>query len=252
MAAAPSATLARGAGFKLLGGDEKKFHEDAITRLRREHRRIQDRIDARCMDKLDGRIDTEFFDRQASAWRAEQVHILRNIETHVAANQSHIEEGIKPLTLARRAHALFENQCKLHAKYRQPFDVLVIAVASDQPTKLAEPPCAGNCENGLPGMDSNHELDRFLKSRNLIDSTKSLKSSKASKSGARYKIGTKYFSHEIGWSVASHSSIDLHGRIGFKMLLAIGAMVATPTHYGTPCRLAPGCRSEAEVQAQCE
>jgi hypothetical protein len=62
------------------------------------------------MDKLDGRIDNEFFDRQAIAWRTEQVHILRNIETHVAANQSYIEEGIKLMALARRAHELFENQ----------------------------------------------------------------------------------------------------------------------------------------------
>src|SRR5258707_7007461 len=45
----------------------------------------------------------------------------------------------------------------------------------------------------LPGMDSNHELDRFLKSHNFIDSKKSLKSPKASKAGSRYKIGTKYF-----------------------------------------------------------
>lgn len=58
--------------------EEKEFHEKAITRLRREHRRIQDRIGAMYMDKLDGRIYTEFFDRQAATWRTEQVHILRN------------------------------------------------------------------------------------------------------------------------------------------------------------------------------
>jgi len=34
--------------------DEKKFHDEAITRFRREHKRIQDRIDAMYMDKLDG------------------------------------------------------------------------------------------------------------------------------------------------------------------------------------------------------
>jgi hypothetical protein len=34
--------------------DERKCHEEAITKLQREHRRIQDRIDAMYMDKLDG------------------------------------------------------------------------------------------------------------------------------------------------------------------------------------------------------
>jgi len=107
------------------------------------------------MDKLDGRIDAEFFDRQAAEWRTEQVHILRNIETHATANQNYIEEGIKLLQLARRAHELFENQPasekrklldfvlsnsiwkngKLLAEYRQPFDVLAVAIASDQRTR---------------------------------------------------------------------------------------------------------------------
>jgi hypothetical protein len=132
--------------------DEKKFHDEAILRLRREHKRIQDRIDAMYMDKLDGRIDAEFFDRKAAEWRTEQVQVLRNVETHVTANQNYIEEGIKLLQLARRAHQLFENQPakekrrlldfvlsnsvwkngKLQAEYRQPFDVLVVATASDR------------------------------------------------------------------------------------------------------------------------
>src|SRR6202022_253592 len=124
--------------------DEKKVHDEATTRLRREHKRIQDRIDVMYMDKLDGRIDAEFFDRQAAEWRTEQVHMLRSVEIHVHANQSYFEEGLKLLALARRAHELFENQPakekrklldfvlsnstwkngELQAKYRQPFDVL--------------------------------------------------------------------------------------------------------------------------------
>jgi hypothetical protein len=41
--------------------------------------------------------------------------------------------------------------------------------------------------------ESNGDLDRFLKSHNLFDSTKSLKSSKDSKTGLWDKIGTKHF-----------------------------------------------------------
>jgi site-specific DNA recombinase len=154
-------------------GDEKEFHDEAITRLRRDHKRIQDRIDAMYMDKLDGRIDAEFFDRQAAQWRTEQVNILRNIEMHATANQNYIEEGIKLLQLARRAHELFENQSahekrrlldfvlsnsvwkngKLLAEYRQPFDVLAVAIASDQRTTSLEPTRAVENENWLPESD---------------------------------------------------------------------------------------------------
>jgi hypothetical protein len=75
---------------------------------------------------------------------------MRDIETHQNANQSYIEEGIRLLDLARRAHVLFENQppaekrklldfvlsnCRwkaghLEAEYRKPFDMLAVVVAA--------------------------------------------------------------------------------------------------------------------------
>ena len=60
--------------------DERKFHEGAIAKLQQEHRRLQDRIDAMYMDKLDGRIDNEFFDRKAGEFRAEQCRFMRDIQ----------------------------------------------------------------------------------------------------------------------------------------------------------------------------
>jgi len=138
--------------------DERKFHDQALGRLQREHRRIQERIDAMYLDKLDGRVDREFFDRKAGEWRTEQARIQREIETHRAANQSYIEEGIKLLELAQSARALFETQpprekrrlldfvlsnCSwkdgdLTVEYRQPFDVLAVAVASEQRMMAAQ------------------------------------------------------------------------------------------------------------------
>ena len=41
-------------------GDEKQHHDDAIRRIQAECDRLQDRIDAMYVDKLDGRIDTDF------------------------------------------------------------------------------------------------------------------------------------------------------------------------------------------------
>jgi hypothetical protein len=146
-------------------GDDRKCHEEAIARLQREHRRVQDRIGAMYMDKLDGRIDNDFFDRKAAELRSEQCRIMRDIETHQNANQSYIEEGIKLLDLARRAHVFFENQlpaekrklldfvlsnCRwkaghLEAEYRKPFDMLAVIVAAQN--AAGEGIAPGACQN---------------------------------------------------------------------------------------------------------
>jgi DNA invertase Pin-like site-specific DNA recombinase len=84
-------------------------------------------------------------------------------------NQSYIEEGIRLLDLAHRAHRLFENQppsekrklldfvlsnCRwkhgqLQAEYRKPFDMLAVAVAKDQMPAGVIAPGNGNFENWL-------------------------------------------------------------------------------------------------------
>jgi hypothetical protein len=154
--------------------DEKKFHEDAIVKLQREHRRIQDRIDAMYMDKLDGRIENDFFDRKAGEFRAEQCRIMRDIDAHQVANKNYIEEGIRLLDLAQRAHQLFESQppsekrkmldfvlsnCTwkdgtLSAEYRKPFDLLALAVAADHDPVGGLGGMTGNFDNWRRGGDS--------------------------------------------------------------------------------------------------
>jgi hypothetical protein len=62
--------------------DEKAFHDEAIARLQAEYRRLQNRIDAMYLDKLDGRIDTAFFDGKPAGWRAGQDRLLRDLAKH--------------------------------------------------------------------------------------------------------------------------------------------------------------------------
>ena len=122
-------------------------------------------------------INREFFDRKAGGWRTEQARIQREIDTHGAANQSYIEEGIKLLELAQSARALFETQpprekrrlldlvlsnCSwkdgnLTVEYRQPFDALAVAVASEQRLMAAQGVNSSQNEIWLPGMGSNHD-----------------------------------------------------------------------------------------------
>jgi len=68
--------------------DEKGYHDEASSRL-------QDRIDAMYVDKLDEKIDGSFFDKKAREWRKEQDRILCAIEEHQDASQSYLDEGIR-------------------------------------------------------------------------------------------------------------------------------------------------------------
>lgn len=62
------------------------------------------------VDKLDGRIDAEFFDRMSAERRAERDRCLREIERHSAADQSYLEEGVRVLELAKDTQKLFCKQ----------------------------------------------------------------------------------------------------------------------------------------------
>ena len=155
--------------------DEKREHDAAIGRLRAEYDRLQSRMHAMYVDKLDRKVDGVFFERMAAEWRAEQDRCLREIERHRAADQSYLEEGVRLLELARNAQRLFEKQeprekrrllnfvvsnCtwkagELVADLRQPFDLLA------ETTAIAAQAGAGNRANlakseiWLPGPDSN-------------------------------------------------------------------------------------------------
>ena len=124
--------------------DERREHEATIRRHQAEYKRLQDRIHAMYVDKLDGLIDTAFFDKMSNQWREEQNRCLREIERHQSADKFYLDEGVELLELARNAQRLFAKReprekrrllnfvlsnCtwddgKVIATFRQPFDLL--------------------------------------------------------------------------------------------------------------------------------
>jgi len=62
------------------------------------------------VDKLDGLVDTAFYDRMSNQWREEQARCQREIERHQNADKSYMDEGIAILDLARNAQRLFAQQ----------------------------------------------------------------------------------------------------------------------------------------------
>ncbi len=151
--------------------DEKREHEAAIGRLRVEYDRLQSRMHAMYVDKLDGKVDAAFFDRMSAEWRAEQDRCLREIERHQAADRSYLEEGVRLLELARNAQRLFEKQeprekrrllnfvvsnCtwkggELVANLRQPFDLLAETKAIEAQAARGNRPNFAKSEIWLPG-----------------------------------------------------------------------------------------------------
>jgi DNA invertase Pin-like site-specific DNA recombinase len=151
--------------------DEKREHEAAIGRLRAKYDRLQTRMHAMYVDKLDGKVDGAFFERMSGEWRAEQDRCLREIERHRAADQSYLEEGVRLLELARNAQRLFEKQeprekrrllnfvvsnCtwkggELVVNLRQPFDLLAETTAIAAQAAAGKRPNLAKSEIWLPG-----------------------------------------------------------------------------------------------------
>jgi site-specific DNA recombinase len=141
--------------------DKRQEQEQAITRLRAEWDRLQKRLDAMYVDKVDGRVDAAFFNKMSAEWRAEQERCQREIDRHQEADKSYMDEGVQILELAGNAQKLFERQeprqkrrllnfvlssCtwengEVVANFRQPFDLLAETAA------IAARPGAGNMIN---------------------------------------------------------------------------------------------------------
>ncbi len=96
------------------------------------------------VDKLDGLVDTAFYEKMSNQWREEQNRCQREIDRHQNADKSYKDEGVALLDLARNAQRLFAMQeprekrrllnfllsnCtwengEVVATFRQPFDML--------------------------------------------------------------------------------------------------------------------------------
>jgi hypothetical protein len=48
--------------------EERQYRDEAIARLQAEDKRLQNHIDSMYVDKLDGRVDTDFFVVVAGLW----------------------------------------------------------------------------------------------------------------------------------------------------------------------------------------
>ena len=129
------------------------------------------------VDKLDGLVDTAFFERMSNQWREEQARCQREIERHRSADKSYLSEGVALLDLARNAQRLFAKQeprekrrllnfllsnCtwedgEVGATFRQSFDMLAETATDAARVEAVESPKAAKSEIWLGNLDSNQD-----------------------------------------------------------------------------------------------
>jgi site-specific DNA recombinase len=157
--------------------DERRENEEAIKRHQAEYKRLNDRIHAMYVDKLDGLVDTAFYDRMSNQWREEQNRCQREIERHQNADKSYLDEGVALLDLARNAERLFAKQeprekrrllnfvlsnCtwedgEVVATFRQPFHMLAETVTAAAHVGAGDKAKSAKTEIWLGDLDSNQD-----------------------------------------------------------------------------------------------
>jgi site-specific DNA recombinase len=118
--------------------------------LKAEYDRLQNRLHAMYVDKLDGRIDQSFYAQMSEKWRLEQDKLTQEIARHQTADRSFLNEGSGLIELAQGARRLFAKQepreqrrllnfvlsnslwqnGELLPTFRQPFDLIAEATAN--------------------------------------------------------------------------------------------------------------------------
>jgi site-specific DNA recombinase len=89
---------------------EQAARAEAIKKMKARYDQIQARIETMYLDKLDGRITQEFFDKQSASWRREQHGVLRKIQDLEKATPAPIDQAVDLLQLTSRASELFLQQ----------------------------------------------------------------------------------------------------------------------------------------------
>ena len=136
---------------------KKSCSDEEIRRLQERYAKLEKRIERMYEDKLDGRIDTSFFERKHAEWRTEQNRILARVKAQQEASRSYVEDGVLILELAKDAQRLFKTQtpqekrrllqcllsnCEwgdghMSASFRQPFAMLAVAATKHRRQKAA-------------------------------------------------------------------------------------------------------------------
>jgi site-specific DNA recombinase len=103
------------------------IHAQSVKKLKPRYDQIEARIETMYLDKLDGRIGQELFDKHSAAWRRDQDMLLRRIQDLQRTALAPVDQAYDMLNLTTRASDLFLQQSA--AEQRRLLQVIVAKVA---------------------------------------------------------------------------------------------------------------------------
>ena len=130
---------------KLSHQDKINYHKDSLSKLEKEYKFIQNKINKMYDDKLSGRIDEFLWESKYKEFRESQDQIQLSMKAPQKADDAYIDSGIKLLELAQNASKIFQkgspaqkreilkfvlSNSKLTSEtiefeFKKPFDMLV-------------------------------------------------------------------------------------------------------------------------------
>ena len=154
---------------------EQRAKRNARVRTDEQIARLQSRIDGMYVDKLDGKVQAEFFERKKAEWEAEQIQLLKIVQDDEQIHPAFTAGAEQLLRLASKIPQLFKAQAPrekrrilnvvlsnsvwhdgvLTGQFRQPFDLLRDARRAAESTDSYFGTASRDFENWLPGLDSN-------------------------------------------------------------------------------------------------
>lgn len=145
---------------KISLNDEQEYHKERIENLNKQASQFRERIDKIYIDKLDGKIDEEFWLTKHNEWTSQLVRIKSILNSHDETHDKYLKEGIQIIELANDAYNLYLEQSseektellkillsnswlnsgKLEYEYKKPFDILAKGIALAIENNEPKPP----------------------------------------------------------------------------------------------------------------
>ncbi len=138
---------------------EEAARLQTVKRLQTRYDQLKCRIETMYLDKLDGRITQDFFDKQTATWRSEQDGIQQQIQDVQRSAPTPVEQAIDMMRLTSRAAELFVQQTA--AEQRRLLSVVIRNATwrgGELRTSLFEPFEILRCSN-----QESHRKEREIK-----------------------------------------------------------------------------------------
>ncbi len=136
--------------------DEIDYHSNALHELNQRNKQIQNRLDKLYDDKIDEKINKEFYEKKLKQYTEEKEDILESIKRHSEANDKYFDLGMNIYELSQKTNIIYQkakqeekrqlislifdnlqlNKGKLSFNYTKAFEILSMAVKTTNSSKV--------------------------------------------------------------------------------------------------------------------